>query len=290
VQPDTISVILRSASFVAVFQAAGMAVFLALFGRPLGASLAPMLRITQLSVVAAALLLAGQYALEAARMAGDMSGLIDPSLQRMAMHSARSLVLAVRLLGLGVIAFAVRRRGAAGAAFCIVGAVAVSASFMLTGHTVAHPQRWVLAPLLAIHVMIVAFWFGALVPLYLACRHETPAVAGQVTQAFSKIALWLVPGIFAAGCLLVLALVRDLAEFRAGYGISLLAKFAGFVLLMALAAANKWRFGPAIAAGGAQALTSFRRCLGAEYALICVVLSITAVMTTFYSPGSRPSL
>jgi putative copper resistance protein D len=278
---------LRSASFVALFQAAGMALFLATFGRALRASLAPMRRFARLSAAAAAVLLAAQYALEAARMAGDMSGLIDPSLQLMAMRSARSLVLAVRLVGLSVVAFAVGRRGHAAALMSIVGAVAVAASFMLSGHTVAHPQRWLLAPLLTIHVMIVAFWFGALLPLYLACTHETPAVAGHVTQAFSRIAVWLVPGIFAAGCLLALVLVRHLAGLRTGYGVSLLAKFAGFVLLMGLAAANKRRFGPAIAGGGARALTAFRCSLGVEYALICAVLSVTAVMTTFYSPDSR---
>ena len=284
--PDTLSVILRSASFIALFQAAGMAIFLAMFGRPLEVSLSPMQRIAKLSAVAAGVLLVGQYALEAARMAGDMSGMLDPSLQMMAMHSARSTVLAVRLLGLIVLAMAVGRRGNVGTTLSVIGAGIVAASFMLTGHTIVNPQRWVLAPLLTIHVMIVAFWFGALLPLYLVCTRETPVIAGQVTDAFSKIALWLVPGILVAGFLLGLALIRHLAEFRAGYGISLLAKFAGFAVLMGLAAVNKWRLGPAIAGGDARVLASFRRSLAIEYVLICAVLGITAVMTTFYSPES----
>ena len=137
--PDTISVILRSASFIALFQAAGMAIFLAMFGRPLGASLASMRRINRLSATAAVVLLVGQYALEAARMADDMSGMVDPSLQMMAMHSASSVVLAMRLLGLVVIAMAVGRRGEVGLAFSVIGAGVVAASFMLTGHTAAKP-------------------------------------------------------------------------------------------------------------------------------------------------------
>jgi putative copper resistance protein D len=286
VPPDTLSVILRSASFIALFQAAGMAIFLAMFGRPLEVSLSPMQRIAKLSAIAAGVLLVGHYALEAARMAGDMSGMLDPSLQMMAMHSARSTVLAVRLLGLIVLAMAVGRRGNVGTTLSVIGAGIVAASFMLTGHTIVNPQSWVLAPLLTIHVMIVAFWFGALLPLYLVCTRETPVIAGQVTDAFSKIALWLVPGILVAGFLLGLALIRHLAEFRTGYGISLLAKFAGFAVLMGLAAVNKWRLGPAIAGGDARVLASFRRSLAIEYVLICAVLSITAVMTTFYSPES----
>ena len=81
-------------------------------------------------------------------------------------------------------------------------------------------------------------------------------------------------------------MIRHLAEFRTGYGISLLAKFAGFAVLMGLAAVNKWRLGPAIAGGDARVLASFRRSLAIEYVLICAVLSVTAVMTTFYSPES----
>lgn len=281
--PDTLSVILRSASFIAMFQAAGMAFFIALFGRMLELSLSPLWRITKLSAITAIVLLVGQYGLEAARMADDMSGVIDPSLQMMVMHSASSLVLATRLLGLVLIAITVGRRDI-GKTLSLLGVGMVAISFMLTGHTAASPLRWGLAPLLTIHVIIVAFWFGALVPLFVICTREAPIRAGQVTEAFSKVALWLVPGILGAGVLIGLVLVRHLAELRTGYGVSLIAKFTGFVLLMGLAALNKWRFGPAIASGDIRVLRAFRRILGAEYVLIAAVLCITAAMTTFYSP------
>lgn len=284
-EPDTLSVILRSASFIALLLAAGTAIFLALFGRPLEVSRPTIEFLAKSSAIAAALLLVGQYALEAARMAGEMSGITDASLQTIALRSAVSVVLGARLVGLLIIATGMGRRKG-GPTFTVIGAGIIAVSFMLVGHTAANPMRWILAPLLTIHVMIVTFWFGALPSLYLVCTRETPAVAGRVTQAFSKIALWLVPAIFAAGALMGLVLVRHLSEFRSGYGLSLLAKFAGFVLLMGIAAVNKWRLGPAIAGGDAQVRTSLRRSLGIEFVLICIVLSITAVMTTFYSPES----
>jgi putative copper resistance protein D len=285
VQPDALSVIFRSASFIALFQAAGMAIFLAMFGRSLEVTRSRIELAAKLSAIAAAVLLVGQYALEAARMAGDMSGITDPSLQMMAMHSAGSTVLGVRLAGLLAVGIGMGR-GKGGGTLSGLGAGMIAVSFMLIGHSAAHPLRWILAPLLTIHVMIVAFWFGALLPLYLLCARETPIIAWRVTEAFSKIALRLVPGIFAAGALIGFVLVRHLAELHSAYGLSLLAKFAGFVLLMGIAAVNKWRLGPAIARGGAQALTAFRRSLAIEYGLICVVLSITAAMTTLYSPES----
>ena len=76
-------------------------------GRRLEVSLPLLHRITKLSAIAAAALLVGQYALEAARMADDMSGIVDPSLQMLAMHSASSVVLAPHFLGLVVILAAI---------------------------------------------------------------------------------------------------------------------------------------------------------------------------------------
>lgn len=283
-RPDTLSIILRSASFIALLQTAGMAIFIAMFGRSLALSLPPLQRFIRLSAIAAAALLLGQYLLEAARMADTMAGIADPSLQMLAMHSASSVVLATRLVGLIVITAALARRSDRGATLAVVGSTLIAASFMLTGHTAAHPLRLVLAPLLTVHVFIVAFWFGALIPLYLICRRETSVIAARVTAAFSQLALWLVPGILLAGLLLGLVLIRHLADMRSAYGLSLLAKISAFALLMGIAAFNKWRLGPAIASGDERVLRSFRRSLQIEYLLIAVVLSITAQMTTLYSP------
>ena len=289
-QPDTLSVLLRSLSFIALFQAAGMALFLAMFGRSLDASLAFLGRIAILSANAAITLLVGQYLLEAARMADDWSGIFDASMQKMLLNSTLSIVLALRCLGVSILVVAIGRCNGSGKTYTVIGVMTVAASFLFMGHTSVHPLRWVLAPLLLVHVAIVTFWFGALVPLYVASTREIPAVAAQVTDAFSRVAGWLVPGIFVAGVLMGLMLVRQLAEFRLGYGVSLLGKVGGFAVLMGLAALNKWRLGPAIATGQGEALRSFRRSLIVEYVLIALVLSITAVMTTLYSPEKFSSL
>ena len=282
--PDVCSVILRSASLVALFQAAGMALFVALIGRPLDASLAGIQRIGRLSAIAAAALLLGHYALEAARMADDMSGIVDSSMQAMVMNSASSTVLTVRILALIIIAITMGRRDDIGRAGSALGAALVATSFILTGHTLVNPLRLALAPLLLIHVTIVRFWFGALVPLNLAASRETPAVTGEVIETFSRIAGRLVPAILAAGLFMALVLVRHFEDLSRAYGELLIFKIGGFAVLMAIASLNKWRLGPAIASGKAESLRSFRRALRAEYLLISAVLGATAAMTTFYSP------
>jgi len=55
-------------------------------------------------------------------------------------------------------------------------------------------------------------------------------------------------------------------------------------VLLGLGALNKWRFGPAISGGDLGAGRRFRIVVIVEYVLIAAVLSVTAVMTTFFSP------
>jgi putative copper export protein len=152
------------------------------------------------------------------------------------------------------------------------------------GHTTVHAARWALAPLLIAHVFIVAFWFGALAPLYLASQRESPQTAARLVSAFSVLAIWLVPIIFVAGLALALMLVPRLGVLLEPYGELLMAKVIGFAALMLLAAANKWRFGPAMERGESRAVRSFRRAVVIEGFLIIGVLAATATMTSFFSP------
>jgi putative copper resistance protein D len=155
---------------------------------------------------------------------------------------------------------------------------------MLTGHTSTHAYRWLLAPLLLIHLLIVAFWLGALWPLYLVSLRESRERAGRVIDAFSATAIWLVPLILLAGIAMAAILLPDLAALTHPYGELVVTKVVLFAALMGFAALNKWRFGPAIAAGEPRASTGFRRSVLAEYILACGVLAVTAVMTSLFSP------
>jgi putative copper resistance protein D len=281
---DLLSVALRALAFVALFQAAGVAAFLALLDHPLRATDPALRRLGVLTAVIAAMLLACQYVLEAARMSGEFSGALDPSLQRIVIRSAMSVTLAWRLLGLLLIALGLRRGGAGGTAVSVAGAVILLAAFTLVGHTSNAPLRWLLSPVLLAHLAVVAFWFGALLPLYLVTLHEGAEASGRIVGQFSARALWLVPGLLLAGLVLASLLLPDLAALRRPYGELLIVKVLAFCALMVLAAANKWRFAPELSRGDAAAGRCFRYSLAAEYILIAGVLCVTAVLTTFYAP------
>jgi len=284
--PDIVSLVLRALSFVLLFQAAGVAIFVALFGRRLDRSQAAIRRLGRAAALAGAVAVAGHYALEAARMAGDMSGLWDPTLQEMVWHSSIRSALLCRLIGLLFIAVGLHEARQRRAIMAIAGAVLATSAFALMGHTSVNSHHAVLATLLMVHLIIVAFWFGALAPLYLVSLKEPPAQAFDLTQRFTAIATWLVPVILLAGATMAALLLPDVAALRAPYGRLLIAKFIGFMLLMGLAAANRRRFAPRLASAPNPSERRFRQSLGAEYMLIAAILTVTAIMTSWFSPDA----
>ncbi len=242
--PDVVSVILRALSFVLLFQAAGVAIFVAVFGRRLASSQVSVRRLGQAAAIAAIVLVAAHYALEAARMAGEMSGMWDPTLQGMAWNSPAGTALICRLLGLLLIAVGLQEASVRWTILAVGGTVLATGAFALTGHTSVNAHRAALAPLLMLHLLVVAFWFGALWPLYVASLRETPARASDIIERFTAVATWLVPVVFLAGIVMAVLLLPNLQALSEPYGELLIAKVVGFAVLMGLAAANKWRLGP----------------------------------------------
>jgi len=282
--PDVLSPVVRAFSFIAALQAAGGALFLALVGDRLVASTQSITRIGSVAAVAGALAFGVHYWLEAARMAGSLSGLFDLSLLAFLFTSNSSVVLAVRLSSLLLVLLALRRRGEFAVTAAVSGATLLAASFALTGHTAASPERWLLAPILILHLLVIAFWFGALLPLYVVSQVETPMVAAKSVGLFSIWATRLVPMIFGAGLLLLWRLLPGVHAFLTPYGLLMLGKICAFALLMGLAALNKWRFSPTMASvPGVHG--AFRRTVLAEFVLISIVLAVTAVTTAFFSPA-----
>lgn len=280
--PDLLSAVVRSLAFVALFQAAGVAFFLALFGRSLTNAMASTRRLGVISAALGVLLILAQLSLDAARMAGDFDGVWDLNLQHLALESKSGASALVKAAGLLVIFLALWPRPQTRTVWAGIGAVIAVAGFLLTGHTSTHPLRGVLVPLLATHLLVVAFWFGSLLPLMFVLGVEPRAIAAHILTKFSVAASWLVPLILLAGAAIAWILAGSLAVLRRPYGELLLVKVAGFALLMLLASYNKWRLTPALASGGA--VSPLRRSIIAEYVLVVAVMSVTVMLTSFYSP------
>jgi len=282
---DGLWLVLRAAGLMLTLQAAGTVLFSAGFARPL-ARAAPSLRRLGVRAGSGALaVLALQALIEPIHLAGDWSGLADGTMLRLFMDASTARAFAVRTVGLACLVLGVRGASLRARLLALLGALLAVSSFLLTGHTAVSPRRLLLAPLLFLHLSIVAFWFGSLWPLRQLTALEARADAARVIAAFSAVAVWLVPVIALAGAAMAALLLPDGAALRQPYGLLLLGKVALFALLMGLAALNRLRLTPALARSEAQAPARLRGSIALEYALISATFAVTAVMTGSFSPA-----
>lgn len=270
---------LRAAGLVVTLLAAGSCLFGIVFGRQLG-DRAGRIRASGARTACMALaLLVLQLLAEPVHMALEWAGIADPSVLRLVIDSPLGASFATRGAGLVCVAAGARRPG-----LQLAGVAATLVSFILSGHTVSHPHRPVLAAVLAVHIVIVTFWFGALAPLRRIVARETPAYALGILQTFSHVAVWLVPLIALAGALLATLLLPDLRAVLAPYGLLLAAKTVLFAILMGLATLNRQRLLPALSRGERHAALWLQRSIALEWLLISAVLAVTAVMSAEFSP------
>lgn len=281
---DALVIGLRAITFVALFQAAGAVLFLALYEQHVAAVPADRLRaaarVAALVALCAAVL---HYVLTPARMAGDFGSTFDPALEALLLRSNSGSAHIMRVVGLAILLLSLDRASRLNMWAALGGAALALLSFVLMGHTVIHEQRWILAPLLLVHVVVAAVWMGALAGLYFAAR-DSALGSGPLVARFSAHAVWAVPAIFVCGAIMSALFIRSWGELATPYGAMVIGKSVGFALLMALAAQNKWRFGPRLLAGDGRAAAGLRRAIAAEWALIAVVLVATAAMTSLFAP------
>lgn len=280
---DVAWLVLRAVSFALTLQAAGMALFRVQLGRLAPHAAAAVAADSRRVALAALLAVLAQCLMEPTHLAGDMSGLGDAQLLQLALGSSGP-ELAARLAGLVCLALAARR-AAPSTLLSVAGVALAVLSFALSGHVPRSGRAVLLVPVLLVHVSIVAYWVGALWPLYRASRLEPASAVARLLTAFSRVAIWWVPVIAVAGVAMAVGLLSGLAALLQPYGLLLLGKALAFALLLVLAAVNRLRLTPAIARGEAVALGTLRGTLLAEYLLLLAALAATAVMSGAYSPS-----
>ncbi len=271
---DAAVVTAKAATYAATLAASGGAFFL-IYSHALldGICAGRIRRLIRVLVFLAAFAGGAMILAAAASMSGDAGGLADVGLARMILQAGEGRASLVRLIGLILIGGSLTTRRSP-AAMTLLGSVAAATSFAWVGHVHAlSALRGVWLPALAIvvHLLGVAFWLGALIPLLMVARDAD----------MSRIAAT----VLAAGGGLLCLLLGDVSElWTDDYGRLALTKVLLVSGLLALAALNHLRLTPRLFAYDTGALRALKRSILAELALAGCVLVVTAAMTTLAGP------
>ncbi len=236
----------------------------------------------------AALVAAAAYVLAIAfggaeMVGGDALAFVQPQAWGMA---AKSTLLPSAVLGVPgalLLAWAFRTRRTGWTLW--VGGALVLLSFLVTGHAATAPPVWLMATNVAVHLVCGAFWFAALLPLIVATRQLDGRAAGDVLVQFSTRAVWTVALLFVTGLVVSFVQVRSWDQLvGTDYGVRLAVKILLFVGLLALAAANKIAFTPAVVRAEAAGTRRLRGSMHVEYGLMLAIVLAAASLTIATPP------
>jgi putative copper export protein len=204
--------------------------------------------------------------------------LLDLEAWHLVLNSRAGVAFALSAAGLLLVA--ARALGPGWTVLAALGGALVCASYTLLGHTTQLPPRPLLAGLLLLHLLVVAFWTGSLAPLAWAAQRDGPGAASLV-EGWSRVASRAVPLLVVAGVLLAwwtLGGVRPL--LTSWYGWALLAKLALVAMLLGFAAWHRWRLTPALAADRPEAGRRLARSIAFEAVVALLVLWAAAELVS----------
>jgi copper transport protein len=155
--------------------------------------------------------------------------------------------------------------------------IGVGLSLALSGHASAAAPQWATRPAVFFHVVGVAYWVGALLPLVLAVK-QAPAQAFPVVRRFSIGALVAVAVLTLAGLVLALIQVETPANLtETAYGRVLIAKLVLVLGLLGLAALNRRWLTPALISSGRFGSKWLVRSIAAEILLATAILALVGL-------------
>ncbi|MCF6458037.1 CopD family protein [Pseudoalteromonas sp. MMG024] len=139
--------------------------------------------------------------------------------------------------------------------------------------------------LLMVHVIVMAWWFGALYPLKKACNTLGRDELYQLMEGFGKQASVMVSLLLVAGLLLAIQLVGDIdALLWSNYGQTILVKLFLVTSILTIAALHKLKLVPNHEShNGREALS---KSISIEMVVAFVILFVTSGLTSVVGPAN----
>jgi copper transport protein len=164
----------------------------------------------------------------------------------------------------------------------------VGLALALTGHASAADPQWLTRPAVFIHTSVVAFWVGALLPLWSLLRGPPEPAIAPLRRFAGTIPSLLVLLVAAGIALAVVQFGAPSEILTTDYGRVFLAKMALVALLLGLAAFNRWGLTGAVLTDAGLARRRLAMAIGLELGLVVAILGVVALWR--FTPPPRALL
>ncbi len=220
-----------------------------------------------------------------AMLMGGWAGVTDPEVLGLLWDTSQGDLLRLCLAGLAVLMLASLIEGPT-RIIGLIGAVVALSGFLVMGH-VADADAGFASSAHFVHLIGMATWLGALIPLYRRARDgDNPAEIARAAERFGNLAMIFVPISLVAGVVIAWWLVGSAGMLLSTtYGLVLFGKIAIASGLLAVAAWNKLRLTPALRKGDARAAGALRRSIALELVVMLGIFVATSALTTVVAPS-----
>lgn len=240
-----------------------------------------LLNYLRLSSVLGALAVAVSFIARSAAMSGSFATAIDELFLTILWQSgigtgSRWQWASFGILLLGSAGLGYRRLLWPASALMACGAITLLWSFTFSGHFATQP--WFNKLALSLHVLAMSLWLGSFYPLLTTLKE---AEAESNLKRFSSWGVAIVVVLMGCGVWMGVVLLEDVTHLLSmPYGWVLLSKFGLVMVLLSLAAANKWILVPRYD----RQPTGIHRSIQGEIMVGLFILLTTAILANLVSP------
>jgi copper transport protein len=164
-----------------------------------------------------------------------------------------------------------------GRLLCVIAVVATGTAITASGHASTVSPQFVSRPAVAIHVISLTLWLGALLPLADLIRSNDPQRAAALRR-FSQVIPWPIAGLIASGVVIaVLQFGKPSELISTAYGRILLSKLVLVACLFVLAAYNRYWLTEKVLAADKRASVLLVRAIATELLVVLAILGTVAL-------------
>lgn len=283
---STVVLLNRLLQFISLLIASGTVFFLVLVRPPTYTE--RMLR----AVVIYAATTSGFFYLLSIGIGGtDMAGvaasrLIDYSIWKLGASTSLSVSAIVGISGLIALAVAWRMQNINSRSVALLlGSSILLSGLSFTGHAATASPRWLMGPAVTVHLIAAAFWVAAILPLAWILKQSSTIESTSILHRFSTVAAVGVALLIASGLCISTVQIRSFsAVISTDYGRILTLKLGVVLILLAIAALNRFSLTRRIAIGDLRTIRRLRRYIYIEFVAMLGVLVLTTLLTNTVPP------